>query len=112
VLLYAKGFGIFYAAVRAAVGEEVAPAKEASAGLIATYNVYADAHGTLKTIVFSEELRPFIRDIFPNVELGAEVEPLITADKLLGILVMQFDFFSQRREMISHIKEHIHIELT
>ena len=111
-LLYATGFDIFDATVRAAIGETVPPYSAEHEGVTATYMVHADARGTLKNISFSDELKPFIRDYFPDVEAGAEVEPFVNSDKRLGVLVMQFDSVSQRNYMMSHIKEHVHIELT
>lgn len=111
-LLYATGFDIFDATVRAAVGEEIAPFQDENTGVTATYMVHADAHGTLKNITFSDELKPFIRDYFPDVDSGAEVEPFVNSDKRLGVLVMQFDSISQRDEMMSHIKEYVFIELS
>ena len=111
-LLYATGFDIFDATVRAAVGEEIPPVKDYQDGVIATYNVHADSHGTLKNIMFSDKLKPYIRNYFPNVEPGEVVEPAVNADKLLGVLVMQFESVPQRNELMSHIKEFVHIELS
>lgn len=111
-LLYATGFDIFDATVRAAVGETVEPYENERSGVTATYMVHSDAFGTLKSISFSDQLKPFIKDFFPDVESGAEVEPFVNSDKRLGVLVMQFDSVSQRDEILAHIKEYINIELT
>lgn len=111
-LLYATGFDIFDATVRAAVGETIEPYAEENAGVTATYMVHADTRGTLKAVTFSDALKPFIKDYFPDVEAGAEVEPFVNSDKRLGVLVMQFDSIPQRDGILSHIKEYVKIELT
>lgn len=111
-LHYATGFDIFDATVRAAVGETVEPYENDNSGVTATYMVHSDVLGTLTTISFSDQLKPFIKDFFPDVESGAKVEPFVNSDKRLGVLVMQFDSVSKRDEIISHIKEYINIELS
>ena len=111
-LFYATGFDIFDATVRAAVGETVGTYESKESGVTATYMVHSDNFGTLKSISFSDSLKPFIRDYFPDVEVGAEVEPFVNSDKRLGVLIMQFDNISQRNEILAHIKENINIELT
>lgn len=109
-LYYATGFDIFDATVRAAVGDIIQPFTDTNNGVTATYMVHSDVYGTLKNVSFSDSLKPCIKNYFPDVEYGNEIEPFVNSDKRLGVLVMQFASVADRDETVSHIKEQITIE--
>ena len=74
--------------------------------------VHSDIFGDLKKVSFSDTLKPYIKNYFPDVEYGNKIEPFVNSDKRLGVLVMQFSSVSERDEILSHIKEHITIEVS
>ncbi|MDO4815583.1 MAG: ATP-grasp domain-containing protein [Bacillota bacterium] len=111
-LIYSTGFDVFDATVRAAVGETVqAYEPTADERPSATYMVHSMQTGVLKSVSFSEELKKYIRDYYPDEEPGASVEPFVNSDKRIGVLVMVFDSVQQRNEIMANIEDHVFVEV-
>lgn len=110
LLKEATGFDIFDATVRAALGE---PLSEYVAKCVpcATYMVTSKEKGRLKSIGFSEKLKPYIYAFYPDVQPGDEVEPFVNADKRVGVLMLFFDSILQRDEVLKNIEENIFVEV-
>ncbi len=111
-LIYSTGFDIFDATVRAAVGETVRPYEATGKELpSATYMVHSQTSGTLKSVSFSDELKRYIKDYYPDVEPGVKVGPFINSDRRIGVLVMVFDSVAERDKVMENIEDHIFIEV-
>ena len=111
VLKSATGFDIFDATVRAAVGDSV----EADDGKVCvpyiTYQVNSNKDGILKTVNFSDEVKPLIEMYLPDIQVGEKVERFINADKRIGIVFLRFDSIEQRDRILSNIEDHIFVEV-
>lgn len=111
-LVYATGFDIYDATVKAAVGETVVPYADSNQEIpAATYMVHSMKPGKLKSVKFSDELKEHIRDYYPDVGAGAGVEPFENSDKRIGVLVMSFDSLTQRNEIMKNIASHVSVEV-
>lgn len=110
----ATGFDIFGATVTAAMGDGLPEeCKEAKAGneAFATYMVHTMEIGVLKQVSFSELLAPHIVGYYPDMMPGEQVEPFLSADKKIGVLMLRFDSVEQRDAMLEEIEDHILVEL-
>lgn len=111
-LLCSTGFDIFDATVKAAVGDEVLPYRASGKEIpSATYMVHSTKSGKLKSVSFSDELKKYIKDYFPDVAPGTMVEPFVNSDKRIGVLVMSFDSEGLRNKILDSIQDHIFIEV-
>lgn len=110
----ATGFDIFGATVTAAMGDGLPEeCKEAKAGngAFVTYMVHTMETGVLKQVSFSEFLAPHIVGYYPDMMPGEQVEPFLSADKKIGVLMLRFDSVEQRDAMLEEIEDHILAEL-
>lgn len=113
-LYLATGFDIFDATVTAAMGDEVSledVSTPSNTGAFATYMVHTMETGVLKQVSFSKELSPYIVGYYPDMSPGARVEPFLSADKKIGVLMLRFDDEQQRDSMLAQIEDHILVEL-
>ena len=79
-----------------------------------TYNfdmVHTMETGVLKQVSFSELLSPHIVGYYPDMMPGEQVEPFLSADKKIGVLMLRFDSVEQRNAMLKEIEDHILVEL-
>lgn len=110
-LMAATGFDIFDASVRAATGENV-PKHEAEYEMpYATYMVSTNRSGRLKSISFSEEIKPFIEAYIPDAQQGDEVEPFINADKRVGVLMLSFESVEMRNKIVDDIDGYVLVDV-
>ena len=110
-LLAATGFDIFDATVRAALGEKVLRHEAESEITYVTYMVSSKKRGVLKSVGFSEKIKPFVDAYIPDAQPGDEVEPFINADKRVGVLMLRFDRTERRDEIVANIEDHIFVEV-
>ena len=113
-LKLATGFDIFGATVAAAMGDAIPLQNSESqngARAAVTYMVHTMTAGVLKQVSFSDTLRPFIVGYYPDMFPGECVEPFLSADKKIGVLMLQFDSVQQRDAMLEEIEDHILVEL-
>ena len=113
-LYLATGFDIFGATVTAAMGDglpEECRATKTGKGAFVTYMVHTMETGVLKQVSFSELLSPHIVGYYPDMMPGEQVEPFLSADKKIGVLMLRFDSVEQRNAMLKEIEDHILVEL-
>ena len=113
-LYLATGFDIFGATVTAAMGDglpEECRATKTGKGAFVTYMVHTMETGVLKQVSFSELLSPHIVGYYPDMMPGEQVEPFLSADKKIGVLMLRFDSVEQRDAMLEEIEDHILVEL-
>lgn len=110
-LFEATGFDIFDATVRSAVGEIIPKHVSEQEIPYVNYMVSSTKSGVLKSVSFSETLKPFIDAYYPDAEPGDAVEPFVNADKRIGVLMLRFESISQRDEILENIEENIYVEV-
>lgn len=97
--------------MRAALGEKLLRHKAKSEVPYVTYMVSSKRHGVLKSVSFSEKIKPFVDAYIPDKQPGDEVEPFINADKRVGALMLRFDRIETRNEIAANIEDHIFVEV-
>lgn len=78
---------------------------------VSTYVLHTDKDGILKNIYYSDEIRNNIIDIKMNKKIGDNVEKFDNADKLIGIVFMQFNSLVEMNYKLNNINKLIKIEV-
>ena len=110
----ATGFDIYEATVTAAMGDAIPHQNgelQNNIRATVTYMVHTMVAGVLKQVLFSNMLRSHIVGYYPDILPGECVEPFLSADKKIGVLMLQFDSVQQRDAMLEEIEDHILVEL-
>ncbi len=78
---------------------------------VSTYVLHTYKDGILKNIYYSDEIRNNIIDIKMNKKIGDNVEKFDNADKLIGIVFMQFNSLVEMNYKLNNINKLIKIEV-
>ena len=80
-------------------------------GSFVTYIVHTMKNGVLKKVSFSNVLASHVVGYYPDLMPGEQVEPFLSADKKIGVLMLRFDDIQQRDAILRVIEDHILVEL-
>jgi biotin carboxylase len=78
---------------------------------ISTYILHSEENGILKEIKYSESIKDNIIKVSQNKKIGDKVERFTNADKLIGIIFLQFKSLDEMIYKLDDIKELIEIEI-
>ena len=78
---------------------------------VSTYVLHASKDGVLKNISYSDSIKNNILETTMNKNIGDIVEKFTNADKLIGIIFLQFQSLDEMRYKLDHINELIKIEI-
>lgn len=100
-----SGKNMVMATVRAAMGEtEMDIAFEQNGKFVATHNLHSRENGVFKEIAFSAELEQYIVSKKIYKKAGAPVEFFDSANKVLGIIFMEFDSKQAMQKILADIE--------
>ena len=78
---------------------------------MSTYVLHSDRNGILKKIIYDESIKQNLLEINMDKQVGDRVEKFNNAEKLLGIVFLEFESLDEMRYKLEHIKELIKIEV-
>lgn len=105
------GVDLVAMAVQASMGEQLQFVAKKPSGYYATHNLHSFCDGTYKQILFSDELKQYLKKVFLYKNTGDQVERFDNASKCLGIIFMEFPRAEIEDRILSHIEQHIEIKL-
>ena len=98
--------------VLAAMGEPLQITEEIEAsGFYATHNLHSDRSGSYKQILFSDELKPYLKKICLYKKGGDPVGYFDNASKCLGIIFMEFPSKGIQYKILRDLDKMIDIQL-
>lgn len=104
------GFDIFDATIQVALGEEVEHTSQTGVAF-ATYVLHSIKSGTLRAILFSNVIQEYIQEYHPIKKIGDSVEEFVNADKLIGILFLQFPDNDRMYHIMSRMNDFITLDI-
>lgn len=107
------GVDLIRSTIEASLGLDNLPlSHDVKEKFVSTYILHSEYDGVLKDINFSENIKGNVFKISLNEQIGDRVEKFINADKLIGIVFLQFDSLEEMKYKLEHIKELIKVKLS
>ncbi len=95
--------------ILAAMGEELDIKTSDEPVFMTEYVLHALRDGVFKGVFLSDEVRPFIDDIFQYVKEGDPVRRFVNAAEALGIVFLRFPDVAAMHGIIDRITEHVSV---
>ncbi len=95
--------------ILAAMGEELDIKTSDEPVFMTEYVLHALRDGVFKGVFLSDEVRPFIDDIFQYVKEGDPARRFVNAAEALGIVFLRFPDAAAMHGIIDHITEHVSV---
>ena len=105
------GVDLVSMAVQSAMGEPLQFEAKEPSGYYATHNLHSIRDGTYKQILFSDELKSYLKKICLYKKSGERVERFDNASKCLGIIFMEFPHAGVAEQIMSNIEKYIDVQL-
>lgn len=105
------GVDLVSMAVQSAVGEPLQFEAKEPSGYYATHNLHSIRDGTYKQILFSDELKSYLKKICLYKKPGDRVERFDNASKCLGIIFMEFPHAGVANRIMDNIEKYIDVQL-
>lgn len=105
------GVDLVEMAVQAAMGQTITCKTCKSSGYYATHNLHSTCDGIYNQILFSDVLKPYLKEERLYKKAGDMIERFDNAAKCLGIIFMEFPNEEVENQILSHIEEYIDIQL-
>lgn len=112
ILKAATRVDLIKANVEASLGiENVKVSYDGKGKYMSTYVLHSDRDGILKEIKYSESIKENILDINMDKQVNDRVEKFNNAEKLLGILFLEFQSLEEMKYKLEHMNELIEIDV-
>ena len=112
ILKTATGVDLVKANIEASLNaEDVNLSYDSIGKYMSTYVLHSDRNGILKKIIYDESIKQNLLEINMDKQVGDRVEKFNNAEKLLGIVFLEFESLDEMRYKLEHIKELIKIEV-
>jgi biotin carboxylase len=112
ILEIITGVDLIRSTIEASLGLDNLPlSHDVKEKFVSTYILHSEYDGVLKDINFSENIKGNVFKISLNEQIGDRVEKFINADKLIGIVFLQFDSLEEMKYKLEHIKELIKVKV-
>lgn len=105
------GVDLVSMAVQSAMGEPLQFEAKEPSGYYATHNLHSIRDGTYKQILFSDELKSYLKKICLYKKPGDRVERFDNASKCLGIIFMEFPHAGVANRIMDNIEKYIDVQL-
>lgn len=105
------GVDLVSMAVQSAMGEPLQFEAKEPSGYYATHNLHSIRDGTYKQILFSDELKSYLKKICLYKKSGERVERFDNASKCLGIIFMEFPHAGVANRIMDNIEKYIDVQL-
>ena len=105
------GVDLVSMAVQSAMGEPLQFEAKEPSGYYATHNLHSIRDGTYKQILFSDELKSYLKKICLYKKPGERVERFDNASKCLGIIFMEFPHAGVANRIMDNIEKYIDVQL-
>jgi len=112
VLEAATGVDLIKANIEASLGaENISLGYDGKEKYMSTYVLHSDRSGILRGITYNERIRKNILKVDMDKQVGERVETFDNAEKLLGIVFLEFTSLDEMKSRLEHIKELITIDV-
>lgn len=108
---YMTGVDFIEANVLGAVGEAPVIEQKPIDGYWAEVMLHSDREGKFAGISISENMKPYIIEISPTIEVGHEIEPFTCASDAIGSVVMRFDSKKDMDDALAHQREWLEVKV-
>lgn len=105
------GVDLVEMAIQTAMGEALTANIGSGSGYFATYNLHSTRGGIYKQILFSNELKSYLKRICLYKKSGERVERFDNASKCLGIIFMEFPHAGVANRIMDNIEKYIDVQL-
>lgn len=105
------GVDLVEMAIQTAMGEALTGNIGSGSGYFATYNLHSTRGGIYKQILFSNELKSYLKRICLYKKSGERVERFDNASKCLGIIFMEFPHAGVANRIMDNIEKYIDVQL-
>lgn len=105
------GVDLVEMAIQTAMGEALTGNIGSGSGYFATYNLHSTRGGIYKQILFSSELKSYLKRICLYKKPGERVERFDNASKCLGIIFMEFPHAGVANRIMDNIEKYIDVQL-
>ena len=105
------GVDLVEMAIQTAMGEALTGNIGSGSGYFATYNLHSTRGGIYKQILFSDELKSYLKKICLYKKSGERVERFDNASKCLGIIFMEFPHAGVANRIMDNIEKYIDVQL-
>lgn len=105
------GVDVVEMAVQAAMGKQLRYEIGMGSGCFATHNLHSIRDGIYKQVLFSDELKPYLKRVCLYKKAGDQVERFDNSAKCLGIIFMEFPHTGVADRILSNINKHIDVQL-
>lgn len=105
------GVDLVSMAVQSAMGEPLQFEAKEPSGYYATHNLHSIRDGTYKQILFSDELKSYLKKICLYKKSGERVERFDNSSKCLGIIFMEFPHAGVANRIMDNIEKYIDVQL-
>lgn len=112
VLKTITGVDLIKATIEAAIGtSNLNLAHDITNKFVSTYILHSEFDGLLKGISYNEKIKGNIQKINLEKKIGDTVEKFNSADKLVGIIFLEFSNLEEMKYKLEHIKELIELDV-
>ena len=112
ILKDATGVDLIKYNIKAALGDNTLKiSNKYSEKYMSTYVLHAHKNGVLKNINYDNRIKDNILETKMNIKIGNTVEKFNSADKLIGIIFLEFQSIDEMRYKLDNINELIEIEI-
>ena len=112
ILKDATGVDLIKANIEASLGvEDLNLSYNCKEKYMSTYVLHSDRDGILKEIKCNESIKENLLEINMEKQIGDKVDKFNNAEKLLGILFLEFQSLEEMKYKLGHINELIYINV-